>query len=219
MIMDTLMNGFSKAKTVSLTEKVHDQILEMIIKSKSDEAAVLNEKRLVELLGVSKATVREALVMLCSEDVLRNIPRYGYVVVQIKEQDRRDLIKMRILLEQEALKKSFCGQEIGEMQLEQLEKQITSAASKQNVDVWTVWEDNEEFHMLLASFADDRILMKFLSDCMKMQKRVYAQTIWNSSSSMTDSVTSTPHHAIFKELQAGNLEGALALLEQDVTGM
>ena len=56
--MDTLMNGFSKAKTVSLTEKVHDQILEMIIKSKSDEAAVLNEKRLVELLGVSKATVR-----------------------------------------------------------------------------------------------------------------------------------------------------------------
>ena len=126
--MDTLMNGFSKAKTVSLTEKVHDQILEMIIKSKSDEAAVLNEKRLVELLGVSKATVREALVMLCSEDVLRNIPRYGYVVVQIKEQDRRDLIKMRILLEQEALKKAFCGQRIGEMQLEQLEKQITAAA-------------------------------------------------------------------------------------------
>ena len=56
MIMDTLMNGFSKAKTVSLTEKVHDQILEMIIKSKSDEAAVLNEKRLGGLFWVCKNT-------------------------------------------------------------------------------------------------------------------------------------------------------------------
>ena len=66
----------------TLTDKVHDGILEMIIQTTQEEI-VLNESKLVEHFGVSKAPVREALVRLCSEGVLKIIPRYGYVVVNL----------------------------------------------------------------------------------------------------------------------------------------
>ena len=52
--------NFTTEKKELLSEKIHDEILELIIKNASEEEQVLNEKRLVELFGVSKAPVREA---------------------------------------------------------------------------------------------------------------------------------------------------------------
>ena len=49
--------NFTTEKKELLSEKIHDEILELIIKNASEEEQVLNEKRLVELFGVSKAPV------------------------------------------------------------------------------------------------------------------------------------------------------------------
>ena len=65
-------NVFSKSKKQLLSEKIHDEILEMIIKNATDEDMVLNEGRLMEVFQVSKAPVREALIKLCAEGVLQN---------------------------------------------------------------------------------------------------------------------------------------------------
>ena len=74
--MEVTAMGFTPIKKETLTTQIHDKILEMIIQNASEKNLVLNEKRLVELFGVSKAPVREALIRLCSEGVLRSIPRY-----------------------------------------------------------------------------------------------------------------------------------------------
>ena len=52
--------NFTTEKKELLSEKIHDEILELIIKNATEEEQVLNEKRLVELFGVSKAPIREA---------------------------------------------------------------------------------------------------------------------------------------------------------------
>ena len=62
-------NIFSKSKKQLLSEKIHDEILEMIIKNATDEDMVLNEGRLMEVFQVSKAPVREALIKLCGRCV------------------------------------------------------------------------------------------------------------------------------------------------------
>ena len=97
-------NIFSKSKKQLLSEKIHDEILEMIIKNATDEDMVLNEGRLMEVFQVSKAPVREALIKLCAEGVLQSVPRYGYLVIRQQEKDKREVSRMRVLLELEALK-------------------------------------------------------------------------------------------------------------------
>ena len=211
-----VMTEFMPTRQVSLTDRVHDQILELIIKNASEEEMVLTEKKLMELLGVSKAPVREALIKLCSEDVLINIPRFGYRVLRMTEKDARDAKRMRSLLELEALRTSFS--KLGDAELKQLKEQVKKAAAKQNTDVWEVWEDNEEFHLLLASFSGNKVLMKLLRDCMGILKRTYAQQRWNSWSSMDDSVDNSVHATICRHLEERNLESTLELLRKDIEG-
>lgn len=103
------MEGFTQIKKESLTDKIHDQILEMIVKNPSEGDQVLNEKRLMELFGVSKAPVREALIKLCSEGVLRSVPRFGYIVNHMSEKDSRDVMESRVFLETKMLEMSFPG--------------------------------------------------------------------------------------------------------------
>lgn len=212
--MDKLKEGFTQIKKESLTDRIHDSILEMIIKNPSDEEQVLNEKRLMELFGVSKAPVREALIKLCSEGVLRNVPRFGYMVIRMNEQDIRDALRMRVLLETEALETAFPNLE--ERELAEIRDHVSKAASKQNVDVWEVWEDNKQFHLLLASFSGNRILMKLLQECMEMLTRSYAQKMWDKRNSMADSVDEAQHYGIYQKLCDKDLEGAIALLECDI---
>lgn len=214
---ENLMTGFAQLKKASLADQIHDSILEMIIKNPSDEEQVLNEKKLMELFGVSKAPVREALIKLCSEGVLISVPRFGYMVVQFQEKDFGDIQNMRVMLETEALRLSF--PHITEHQKQQLSHQLMSASEKKNVDVWKVWQDNEEFHMLLASFSENKVLLKFLRQCMDMAKRAYAQKAWKMNNTMKDSVIETVHRDIYHKLCEGDLEGTIELLTQDIIGV
>lgn len=211
--------NFTTEKKELLSEKIHDEILELIIKNATEEEQVLNEKRLVELFGVSKAPIREALIKLCSEGVLKNIPRYGYVVVKMKEKDARDILKLRCILELEALKDGF--ETIVQYHLDDIKRHIDNAALMQQepVDVWKVWEDNEAFHLLLASYADNQLLIKFLKESLRIQKRIYAQFSWNKKQSMDDQLDKAPHVGIYEALCEKNLEKAQELLRCDITSV
>lgn len=121
------------------------------------------------------------------------------------------------MLEKEALQISFSN--ITDEKLEAIQKQILRASTKKDVDVWQVWEDNVEFHMLLASYSENKVLLRFLKECMGMEKRAYAQKVWKRKSNMDDSVDGTPHNDIYSRLCERDLEGALFLLEQDIAGM
>lgn len=149
-------NVFSKSKKQLLSEKIHDEILEMIIKNATDEDMVLNEGRLMEVFQVSKAPVREALIKLCAEGVLQSVPRYGYLVIRQQEKDKREVSRMRILLELEALKEGY--EEIIQYHLPELLQQIEGInGAKQIDDVWAIWEDNCEFHLRLASVFEEPV--------------------------------------------------------------
>ena len=115
------------------------------------------------------------------------------------------------MLEKEALQISFSN--ITREKLEAIQKQMLRASTKKDVDVW---EDNIEFHMLLASYSENKVLLRFLKECMGMEKRAYAQKVWKRKSNMDDSVDGTLHNDIYSRLCERDLEGALFLLEQDI---
>ena len=61
----------------SIKEQIYYAILEDILHGEYRSRDVLNERSLVEKYKCSKAPVREALLLLCNDHVLRSIPRYG----------------------------------------------------------------------------------------------------------------------------------------------
>lgn len=91
----------------SLKNIVYQETLDGIIRGEYKANQVINEQELVEKFGFSKSPVREALVSLCNEGVLRNIPRYGYEVVRLTRQDVDEMLAFRYILESGMLKKCY----------------------------------------------------------------------------------------------------------------
>ena len=213
--MRSIADGLYGLKKKSIADKVHDEILEMIIKRGAEEDTVLTEGRMMEQFGVSKAPVREALVRLCSENVLKSIPRFGYAVVQMEEKDAREVAGIRVLLETEALRAGFGN--LVENHLEDIRAQIEAKEMGDGrVDVWEILEDNEAFHLLLASYAGNQTLNRFLRESLQLQKRIYAQIQWNNLSSLEADINRAPHRKIYEALCERNLERSIRALEEDI---
>lgn len=204
----------TKPKKKTLTDRVHDGILEMIIRNTTRDEIVFNESQLMEAFGVSKAPVREALVRLCSEGVLRIIPRYGYVVEKLTDRDEEDVIRMRILLETEALKSNFSR--IVPHRLDEIRAQIERSCASADMDVWGIWEYNEEFHLMLASYGENQILTRFLGESLQIHKRIYARRWWRERSSLNTRSDSAPRMRIYQALCEGDLEAGMRVLRQDI---
>ena len=88
----TNMNGST------LKDQVYATVMHDLISGSYNVESVLSEKKLSEQMKVSKAPVREALVELCAQGVLRSIPRQGYMVVRYTEREVQEMLQYRILL-------------------------------------------------------------------------------------------------------------------------
>lgn len=86
----------------TLKEKIYSTIMEQIMTGRISPDEFLTEARLAEQFQASRAPVREALVALCNECILRNIPRVGYRLVTISRKDVSEALAVRVLLESEA---------------------------------------------------------------------------------------------------------------------
>lgn len=88
----------------SRKEEAYRRILEIVLSGSLGNDEFLNEQPLAKQFGMSRAPVREALQMLCSERILENVPRMGYRVVPISIRETLDAIHVRLLLEQESVR-------------------------------------------------------------------------------------------------------------------
>ena len=68
---------------------------------------ILTENQMIEKFGVRKSPVREALVELCKDGVLINIPRMGYQVRAVTLKEIMDILEFRVDVEVGGLRKSF----------------------------------------------------------------------------------------------------------------
>ena len=71
------------SQEMNLKEQIHHHLFSDIVNGVYTPGSILHEKNLMEKYGVSRAPIREALIQLCSEGVLRNLPKRGYEVTEI----------------------------------------------------------------------------------------------------------------------------------------
>jgi DNA-binding GntR family transcriptional regulator len=82
-----------------LRQQVVDSLRHAIIDGRLAPGARLIERELIELLGVSRTVVREALRQLESEGLIATIPNKGPVVRALTPEEAKDLYRIRAVLE------------------------------------------------------------------------------------------------------------------------
>lgn len=198
----------------SIKSQVYDGIMKDILDGVYHANDIMNEKTLMEKYGVSKTPVREALVQLCGEGVLNNIPRFGYQLMAILPSQIIEIIEYRKIIELGALEISF--PHLTQAQLEQL-KELNQEAGRitYTKDSRIHWEANNHFHKMLCSFCNNSYMEKSLADAMNICTRIsnqYFTKLWNESK-ITDG---SNHIHLVEALESGDLQMAKEILAGDV---
>jgi DNA-binding GntR family transcriptional regulator len=163
------------AASMSLKDKVREQILQKIVKNEFPIDELIIEGKLAQMFGVSRAPVREALVELCNENILRNLPRAGYQIVQLSQKDIKDAIHVRILLEVEAGR--LACQRITDKEIDKLKRLKTKIESQESgrgsLERWIT--DGAYLHSTLAAFSGNGVLCKMIREIIDILRRAMAQ--------------------------------------------
>lgn len=202
-----------KSKDETLKTKVYTAVLDGIIKGEYPAEYIINEKELIEKHQVSKSPVRDALIMLCNENILKSIPRYGYQIVKISAKEIDDILDFRNMIESQSIKRiieTATPEDIKEFQI-LLEK---CRLETRQAPILEHWQNNTKFHLELNKLAKNDYIYQQLKKSISILKRAYAQFHWNKWHK-TDFITdNTLHITIMERIISGDYKGArIALLE------
>lgn len=207
--------SLANTQTGTLKDLVYRNIIAAICDGVLNPDTIFTEGQMMEKYGVSKAPVREALVQLCHENVLRSIPRCGYQVIQVSTKNVHDLIQLRILLEVGSLPAIMENLDADSLQtLRKMNKNRMRNAEQR--DVWTAWQNNLEYHLQLNSIARNEEVTAALRNAMNACTRAYAQVYHWQKLRKTSSSPSHEHDLIITALEEGNLAMAQEALTKDL---
>jgi DNA-binding GntR family transcriptional regulator len=82
-----------------LRPQVRDVLREAILTMRFAPGQRLVERELIDMTGVSRTTIREALRELAAEGLVRTIPQKGAVVVALSPEEAEELYELREVLE------------------------------------------------------------------------------------------------------------------------
>ncbi|MGO4889991.1 GntR family transcriptional regulator [Anaerobacillus sp. MEB173] len=115
------------------------------------------EREMAETLEMSRTPVREALVRLETEGMVRLVPRRGFIVEPIAKDDLMEIYEIVETMDGLAVEKAteeIHGNEI--IQLEQLIEQQEMMLKETNLKKWAMLDD--QFHNLIIKFARNKRL-------------------------------------------------------------
>ncbi|SIR06980.1 DNA-binding transcriptional regulator, GntR family [Alkalispirochaeta americana] len=206
--------------TQSLKDQIHDKILDNIINNKYEINDFLKENALAGEFGVSKAPVREALIQLCNEGIIRSIPRLGYQIIRLTERDIWEATQFRIILELEGLRLSFESLEKDAIDcLTQLTNETEYIKMGKSVSLEEWWENNALFHITLISYAKNTLLTDSLRKTMHLLWRAVAQLFGNSGQKSYLSYNPKSHIIVCEAISEKDFKKAEDLLRKDIASI
>jgi DNA-binding GntR family transcriptional regulator len=148
-----------RLNTRTLRADVTESIRSAIIKGDISPGAAVNQVQIAEMLGVSRAPVREALRQLEEEGLIQNIPYKGAFVISITPNYIEELFSIRRILEPLALQ--YVIERAGTKEIALLRKtvdEMRKAVAARDLD--RAGELDLQFHRLICQSAHHKLLFQ-----------------------------------------------------------
>jgi DNA-binding GntR family transcriptional regulator len=152
-------------ETIMNKEEAYEELRVRIVTNGVAPGEILKEKDLMAQLDIGRSPLREILFRLQEENLIKPLPRLGYMVTTLDISDVRELVELR--RELEGFAGYLAAQRITPEQLENLRSIIreaqTETAETQDVSNITEYFDTR-FHSLLYQASGNQKLVKVLQD-------------------------------------------------------
>jgi DNA-binding GntR family transcriptional regulator len=186
---------------------LYDELKKRIVLLDYEPGQVLREKELIEEFGVSRTPVREALIRLETDGLVRILPNLGTIVSEVSFQQLKDVIEVRSHLI--LLSGQLAAARITKQELEELHGLIEQM--KQEKDPKLLMDLDTRAHDLVNQASKNEMLVNMLGQLRDLVVRIWFYFPTNDEY----------YHGLSEEfeeleaaLQAGNQEESARLLEK-----
>lgn len=158
--------------------------------------------RIAAQLGISPTPVREAIRTLQAEGLLRHEPHHSVSVTQYTIKDIHDIFRLRATLESQAARLAVPRLSDDDLaQLEALGHEMERAAQRQEIERVNLL--NAQWHLLIYSAADNRVLLDLV-------QHLWKKFMWEGN-------WITPDHAARSLAQHASLLAAIRTRDASMT--
>ncbi|PSK89615.1 GntR family transcriptional regulator [Murinocardiopsis flavida] len=199
--------------TTSRSDLVAEAIRDAIFSGRLDPDEVLVERRLAEMLGVSKTPVREALIMLSSTGLLTMTRNRGVAVRRLTLTEVRHVYEERALLEPWALASAIRAK--GALDVAgHLPTMDEADAFTADDDATALATANRSFHRGLYSQCENPFVVKALDDLQDLTALATVGVLWENWP--TWRAEAAEHHEIQQAAAAGEADRAEDLMRTHI---
>jgi DNA-binding GntR family transcriptional regulator len=143
---------------VSLAQEAYGRLKQLIVRCELAPGRRVSETELIQIVGIGKTPVREALARLVQERLMRYLPRQGYQVSPITLRDVQALYRLRMLVE--PFMAELAAENVDHVQLRRLDELCQAAhTSGEPAEMDDFLTANRGFHMLVAQATGNRYLV------------------------------------------------------------
>lgn len=172
----------------------------------------LMEIHLAEKLGVSRTPIREAIRMLELEGLVTMIPRKGAEVAKISEDDLKDVLEVRKVLE--SLATRLACERITDEQKELLKKAAEEfVQSTKSGDATTIAMADVKFHDEIINASGNKRLAQMINN---LAERIYRYRLEYIKDEKNHSRLIEEHALIMQNVIEGNVSEAVKCAESHI---
>lgn len=183
-------------------EKAYSYVKAGILDKSLEEGEVFTEGKIASALGISRTPVREALLVLEAESLVKLLPRKGFMVPESSPREIREVMEARILIEEFSADKVIEKRSEIARGLEDLLRRQSDFAGAD--DVGHFIELDRQFHYLMVSNCGNDLLIKFYETLREKQVRMGIQAVAYSSERVREVIEE--HSSIVKAAEEGDAE-------------
>ncbi len=183
----------------ALTNQAYEYLYNKIISCEYLPGQELNEKQLLEETSFGRTPLREALLMLQSENLIEIFPRKGMRITAFTEKSIDDLYQTRKLIEPTVCRKYITL--YSKSRLLEFQKMFERAEDASDVEEYRI---DTSFHSYLISITDNNILINMYHSIMIHQMRMAVYAAMQDSSNRMGNLKQ--HKAIIDALLRENEE-------------
>ncbi|MFG2224631.1 GntR family transcriptional regulator [Streptomyces sp. NPDC048644] len=205
--------GTAPTKQPPAAERVYTHVKDAVLQRRYEGGMLLTEGELAEAVGVSRTPVREALLRLEVEGLIKLYPKKGALVLPVSAQEIADVVETRLLVEKHAAAKAVPASKALLAELaEHLETMQEQAAAG---DLAAVSVADRCFHAALVRSAGNQILDRLYEQLRDRQLRMGVAVMHAHPGRIAKNITE--HAEILDALRAGDPEAATGALHRHVS--
>ncbi len=203
----------------NLSDIVIDYIMKKIFTGEYREGDRLFESKIAEELNISRSPVREGIIELQNQGLVKYIPRKGNFITKMTMEDIKEIFDIRLLLENDIIEILINEKKLTEADFAKLtqivDEMVDIATSDLSVSekVLGINEKDIEFHTYIWNKSESKRRVKILTDLFYQLKLAMIIDTEITGDLIT---TSTDHYDIIKYLRSGDIEKCKEALKSHI---